>query len=229
MDKKPFLVFSLLDVKEQLIEELKKFSKDVFDVNRILSTASQLKYVNEIKQLLMAQLANPEEEFVRFFATRIYQGLKTASVMEQFTALTRQALRQYINDQIAERLKSALAGEPEQSLTETEDEEGAKVATTLEEHEGFLIVRAILREVVDARRVIMRDTESYCGILLDDNNRKPICRLHFNRSQKYIGLIDATKNETRHPIDSIDDIYQHSEHLRQTIGYYSGDLQVGDA
>jgi hypothetical protein len=73
---------------------------------------------------------------------------------------------------------------------------------------------------VDAKRIVQRDTQSYFGILLDDNNRKPICRLHFNRSQKYIGIFDEEKNETRHPIGSVDEIYDYSDHLKKTVGYY---------
>lgn len=41
----------------------------------------------------------------------------------------------------------------------------------------------------------MRDSKSYCAILLDNNNRKPVCRLWFNRSQYYLGLFDEQKNE----------------------------------
>jgi hypothetical protein len=66
----------------------------------------------------------------------------------------------------------------------------------------------------------MRDTQSYCGVLLDDNNRKPICRLHFNRGQKYLGVFDLQKNETRHPIGSVDDIYGFMEQLKATAASY---------
>ncbi|TNZ22942.1 restriction endonuclease, partial [Vibrio parahaemolyticus] len=65
-----------------------------------------------------------------------------------------------------------------------------------------------------------RDTQSYFGILLDDNNRKPLCRLWFNTKQKYIGLFDEAKTETRHPIDSIDDIFKFSEQLQSTPALY---------
>jgi len=81
-------------------------------------------------------------------------------------------------------------------------------------------VRAVVRSVVDAKRIVQRDTQSYFGILLDDNNRKPICRLHFNRSQKYLGIFDEEKNETRHAISSIDEIYEYADQLKKTVGYY---------
>ena len=94
------------------------------------------------------------------------------------------------------------------------------ITTTLEELEGFHIVKSIVRSVVASDRVVMRDTQTYCGILLDDTNRKPICRLFFNQSQKYIGLFDTQKNCTRFPIARLDDIYSFAEHLCQTARQY---------
>ncbi len=97
---------------------------------------------------------------------------------------------------------------------------GSEIETTQEEMDGYYIVKAILRAIVSADRIAMRDVQSYCGILLDDNNRQPICRLHFNRSQKYIGLFDENKKEERMPLDNLDDIYNHADVLRQTVQNY---------
>ncbi|MNE26294.1 hypothetical protein D3C80_1196540 [compost metagenome] len=168
---------------------------------------------------------------MKFFATRVYDGIITQKVREQFTTLTRKAAIQFLGDQVNDRLKSAMSGavEPSYAMTavqpaaESESVEEAgedRVQTTLDELEGFHIVKAIVRAVVDAKRIVHRDTQSYFGVLLDDNNRKPICRLHFNRSQKYIGIFDAEKNETRHPIASVDDIYGFAEQLKGTISLY---------
>ena len=59
---------------------------------------------------------------------------------------------------------------------------------------------------------------------LDDNNRRPLVRLHFNTSQKYVGLFDEDKNETRHPIDTLDEIYKFADHIRSTVHYYDESL-----
>lgn len=96
------------------------------------------------------------------------------------------------------------------------------IVTTQEEIDGYQIVRAIVREVVKVERVTMRDAKSYCAILLDDNNRRPICRLHLNRGVKYLGLFDAEKNEERVRIDSLDDIFAYAGRLKLTAGSYDG-------
>jgi len=231
MDTKPFLEFNMLDIKEPTVEELKKFTKGTFDLEGILATASELKYTKEIKRILLEQLSNPSEDFVRFFVKQVYDGLMTKAVREQFEPITKRAFQQFISDRISDRLKSALAEETastsqlslqngQDSTTEEAGREDRNIYTSQEEHEGYYIVKAILREVVDVRRVAVRDTKSYCGILLDDTNRKPICRLHFNRSQKYLGLFKEEKQEERIPIDNIDDIYKYADKLKATLNYY---------
>lgn len=230
MDEKPFLEVDLLDIDENIIPELKKLTKSSFDLESIINAAGELKYVSQIKKILHTQLNNPEDDFVKFFASRVYDGILTQKVRESFLNLTRKAASQYINDQVNERLKSAITGvtpaiiEPQADSTGVDDDEHKDekdVVTTMEELEGYHIVKAITRAVLDAPRITHRDTKSYFGILVDDNNRKPICRLHFNRSQKYIGLFDIEKNETRHPIASVDDIYSFADILKATAALYN--------
>lgn len=213
MDEKPFLEIDLLDIDEHVIPELQKLTKSAFDVESIINAAGELKYVGQIKREMASQFTQPDDDFVRFFASRIYEGVITQKVREQFALLTKKAASQFLNDQINDRLKSAISGVPlltpaervvSESQPETNDAPEDRVLTTMEELEGFHIIKAIVRTVIDSKRIAHRDTQSYFGILLDDNNRKPIARLHFNRSQKYLGVFDRDKNETRHPIDSLD-------------------------
>lgn len=229
MDEKPFLEVDLLDIDEHVIPELQKLTKSAFDVDSIINAAGELKYVGQIKREMSSQFSQPDDDFIKFFASRVYDGAITQKVREQFGLLTRKAASQFLNDQINDRLKSAISGIPyptpaEKVIADTQAEVSDagedRIQTTMEELEGFHIVKAIVRTTVDSKRVIHRDTQSYFGILLDDNNRKPITRLHFNRSQKYIGLFDKDKNETRHPINSLDDIYEFSDQLRDTVGFY---------
>jgi hypothetical protein len=220
MDRLPFLEFDIRDMEPRIIEELKKFTKAAFNIDEILSTANELKYMNEIMRIIEWQMTEPDEDIVRVLASKVYHGRFTESIRETFTKLTRRAFRQFVNDQANALFKKAMASGSFSEFEEDEEEGEPRVVTTDEEIEAFMVVRAILREVVDVGRVAMRDTQSYCGILLDDNNRKPICRLRFNYAQKYLGLFDANKNEERVPIDSIDDIYHYAEHLKETVYYY---------
>ena len=233
MDSTPFLEFNLLDMQESLLAELKKLTKSGFNLNEVLSTASDLKYTREIKLFLDEQVTEPSQDFVRFLASQVYPGLKTQNVLAQFVPITKRAFLQFINDHISKRLKSALSEDDVTPMVARSAEETAgsdavpaaserdsRVETTEEELEGFHIVKALLREVVEPHRIVHRDTISYMGILLDDTNRKPICRLRFNTRQKHIGLFDSEKTETRHPIDTLEDIYQYADQLKATVAYY---------
>jgi predicted type IV restriction endonuclease len=234
MDAKPFFQFNLLDIREQDVEELKKFSKATFDLNGVLSTATELKYTREIKRVIGEQFASPSDAFVKFFITELNPGKLSAAAREQFTHATQRALTSFVNDQINQRLKSALGNETritpdaEPAPAKTEPTEASPlpretISTTPEEMEGFYIVRAILREVVEAKRVIMRDVQTYCGILLDDNNRRPICRLWLNSGVKYLSLFDnEQRKETKIQIKGIDDLYDYADRLRATAAMYAG-------
>ena len=96
------------------------------------------------------------------------------------------------------------------------------VQTTEEELEGFNIVRAIAAAEIDPERVVHRDGKVYFAILLDDNNRKPLIRLHLNaKNKKFVTTFEAGKEGTRRDIESVVDIYRAGgEAIRATIRLY---------
>jgi hypothetical protein len=227
MDEKPFLEFNINEIKDNQVEELKKFHKSVFDADSITNTASELKFMNELKQLIQQELINPTPDFVKHFARQVYPSVVTAKVLEQFTNLTKKSIQQHISDLITERLKTALTKEDEetkkqeavQALEQAKLDE-VKVVTTEEELEGFMIVKTILRQKISATRITHRDAQSYFAILLDDNNRKTICRLYLNGSKKFFVTLDDQKKEVKNEINSLDDIFKHSETLLKIVDNY---------
>ncbi len=237
MDDKPFFELTMIDVQERAVAELKKFTKSTFDLDEILTNASELKYTAAIRKIIAQEFETPSEDFVRFFATQVYSGRMTQAVREQFAEITRKALRRFLNDRISDRLQSAIQDLDQRSVTTPPDEQPEdeleaeedipankrEIVTTEEEIEGFFAVKSILRESIDITRVHIRDTKSYCGILLDDNNRKPICRLQFNRPQKYLVLFDENKKTQMIAIDGIDHIYDHAEQIIATVNRYDAD------
>ncbi|WP_282073226.1 type I restriction endonuclease [Polaribacter atrinae] len=224
MDEKPFLEFNVCNIKESTINEIAKFHKSNFDVNKIVDNASSLKYTKEIKKILDKELQNPSFEFVRHFANPVYSGRLTEKVMEQFKELVLKATNQYISEKVNDRLTSALNKETEKQQEQVlEEEPKSNIITTEEELEAFQIVVAILRRNILKERIVHRDTQSYFGILLDDNNRKPICRLHLNGGKKYISLFNENKNEIKELIESIDEIYKFEKELLKTIENYESE------
>ena len=233
MDSKPFLVLDLLDIDETLIPEIQKLSKASFNLDSIINAAEELKYVGALKREIAGQFRDPSDEWVKFFTSRVYEGSFTARVREQFTGLVGKASKQFLTEQVNDRLKTALGAGVAPSVEESESQEvssgevaesdldrDTEIETTLEELEGYQIVKAIACSEVKPHRIVHRDQKSYFAVLIDDNNRKPVARLHFNTKQKYLGLLDESKTETRHPIDSTDEIYAHSDSIREAVQRY---------
>ncbi len=231
MDEKPFFEFNILDFKDRDVEELKKFTKSAFDIDTILTTANDLKYTRSIQTLLSEWMTNPSEDFVRLLSADLIGNRRfTPAVKDQFTLITKRAFDQLLGEKINERLKGAMAPEgvtiaesPRSAATNdiaTTETEPA-IVTTSEEIEGLHIVRSIVRDLISPRRVVMRDAQSYCAILLDDNNRKPICRLRFNNTQKLrIGLFKDNKEEELMNLESVDNIYSFADRIKATLSSY---------
>lgn len=234
MDTAPFLVVNMEKLKEEQITALRQFHKSYFNLEDILSSASELKYMSELKSVIKEEFANPSDDMVRLLVKRVYEGIVTQKVIEQFKDIVKRSLNDHINDAIADRLNIAISStesKPEQEATvdqapagESQDE--TKIVTTEEELEGFYIVKSILRSILHADRITYRDAQSYFAILIDDNNRKSICRLYFNSSNKRIGIVKADKAEAKYPIDSLDDIYTHSEELKAEAGRFAEEGEV---
>jgi predicted type IV restriction endonuclease len=236
MDSKPYLVLDLLDLDPTAIPELAKLTRSNFDLGAVIGAAAELKYVGEIKRQISAQFREPTDEWVKFFVTKIYEGSFTQKVRDQFRPLVLKASTQFLNDQANSRLKSALdetslvldartAPVPTPVPTDVEAEpiDVSDVVTTDEEREAFAIVKAIVCASVKLSRIVQRDAKSYFAILLDDNNRKTIARLHFNsRKQKYLGVFDAEGNETRIPIQTLEEIYEHADKIRARVDVLEG-------
>lgn len=225
MDEKPFLEFNILTLKENIVKEIEKFHKSKFDVSKIVDNASNLKYTREVKFLIDSEIENPSPEFIKLFAARAYSGRLTSNVTKEFTEIVNKAFTQIISEKVNNRLNSALNKEEEKQKSEEIIEETplSKIDTTEEELDGYRIIVAILRRKIPLERIVHRDTQSYFGILLDDNNRKPICRLHFNGTKKYIGLFDNNKKETKELIESIGDIYNFEEQILSSVDYYEAE------
>ena len=231
MDMHPFLEFSLLDPDTVDVAELKRFTRTHFDADTILANARDLKFTREVLRLLHAEWSEPSEDFVRLFASRVYDGVKTKKVMEQFTRATKKAQRQFVSGQVNERLKAALSSsdtenggtlpqEPDTDEVDTEEKTG--IITTEEEWQAYYAVSAILSDTVDPKRVTIKDYVNHCNILLDNNRRQPICRLYFNSAQKRVGLIADGKEVDKVPLNSIGDFFTFAGHIQETVRGYLG-------
>jgi hypothetical protein len=217
MDQKPFFTLQLDAVRKNDVRTLESFTKQAFDIDKIVQEAGNLKLQSLVYKELEAEFQQPSDEFVKLIAGRVQAGRFTAHVKDSFAPLIVNSISALIRDRVNERLTSAL------SASNPPDEDGGEVNgaevtfTTEEEVSGFNIIRAIAARVVDPKRVVMRDAKSYCAVLLDDNNRKTIARLHFNSpTARYLGTFIA-KEEKREPVGGPIDIYKFEPAILQRL------------
>lgn len=222
MDLEPFFTLDMEDLSEQSINYLNNFSKSNLDVNTILNTASDLKYTNLVKMIFKDMIEQPSDDFIRLVLnSSVYEGVKSQKVVDKFKPIVKRAINQYINEIMSNKFMETLnTSKKEAEIKEEPIEEQSKIVTTFEELSAFAIVKSILRKEIDYKRIVYRDTESYFGVLLDDNNRKWICRINLDSKNKHIIISDSNKNGIRYELESLDDIYNYETELLNSAKKY---------
>lgn len=233
MDEKPFLEIDILNPKEAKIAELKKFHKSNFNLDEIFSTASELKYSNEFKNIFASELQNPTEDFTKLFLNRTYTGRQTQSVVEKFKPILKKALNNYVNELMNDKIKAALNtnedNEQLQSIENSEAEvnefEGEQnkelnIVTTDEELEAYFIIKNMLKEIVPMTDITYRDTVTYINILYKDNGRKWICRLILKENKKVLILPTPDKNKEKYIINDIYELESYKDKFIDILNRY---------
>ena len=224
MDERPFAEIDLFDLKAAPLEQIKQLSKSMFDLDTLLSTAERLKYLRGVKEELRRELADPSDWFVREMARRVHTAERiSGQLVEKFTPVVVDAIKAVIDDRINKRLSSAMesekaaataaADQPEEEQKETASD---GLEFTEEEREGLYVIRAICASEVDPSRLTEKDTKNYCNVLLDGNNWKSICRMHFNGPTKRLEIFDDAEPKMLQ-LETISSIYQHGERLMAAL------------
>lgn len=215
MDEAPFFTFDLDNYRKADLRHLSAFQKSEFDVDRIVAQAGTLKLQSQVMAELKKEFDNPSDEFVRVIASRLHDGMLTKPVRDRYHGAITAGIENMIRQRIDERLQNAMArnDDPEPAAVPEPATSAEDIETTQVEIDGFNIIRAICAKVVSPERIVMRDAKSYCAVLLDDNNRRTIARMHFNSEKaRYLSLFSG-KEESKQPVEGPIDIYRHADAL----------------
>lgn len=219
MDLKPFFELDMLDLNDQSIEYLENFMRAKLDVNNIINSAAELKYLNLAKIEFKNLVENTPDELYKLIIGKIYDGTKTQLIMEKFKPIVKRGITQYINEKMSSKFKETLNNSDKNEIITQVEEEVSNIVTTIDELNAFAIVKSILRKHVTASRLVYRDTESYLGVLLDDNGRKWICRIEAGKKLNLI-LPDQDKKSVKYNLNTLDDIYNYSDQLIDVLKRY---------
>lgn len=247
MDEKPFLVVDMLDLSDSDIEQLKKFHKSYYNEHDILSTAQELQITIQIKDLLNRNFQQPGDDFTRYFVKCLNDGKSTVKQIEQYRPIVKKSIASVINDIIAERLNVAMKSDSGNGSKKSEEEthsdviaesaakdlpdgvvfqdEEKGIITTQEEMDAYNIVRSILRQYVDVKRIQYKDYKSYFTVNLDGSTWWWICRISLGKRKKSIGFPEENyKSNEWVEIESLDDIFQYADRLKASL-----DVALGEA
>ncbi len=213
LDDEPFLEFSIKEIRDSTIAELKNFSKP-YDPTAVKDRARELKYMGDIGRLIDREFKDPSPKFVKYFASQVHIGNVTDKVVSQFTKLTKKTLDQYIEDKINYRLDLAKTSEGSVITIHSPEQ---NIGSSKEKLEGFYIVKTLLKDLVSPNQIITNDSENSFDILLEGPSQRTICRLYLNDKRKSIGLFDENGKETMTSINSVDDIYKYSDQIASGI------------
>lgn len=217
MDNEPFFVLDLTNPRQDSAQVLAKLSKNNYHQDAFSAEATELKHINGIMAILRAQLTDPDDDFVKLAASKLHKSIVTPRVKVQFQGLSTRAASLLLSELRTEHVVSYQTQLAQAHIKHTGV--NSKIVTTEEEIAGFNIIKAILCDKISHERIVGRDTQSYFGVILDDNNRKPLARLHFNGKQKYLGVFAADKTEVRHPIKDVYAIYEHKKAVLDSLFY----------
>lgn len=245
MDEKPFLVVDMLNLTDTDIEQLKKFHKSYYNEQDILSTAQELQITIQVKDLLSRNFQQPDDEFTRYFVRSLNDGKYSAKLVEQYRPILKKSIASVINDIIADRLNVAIKSEgvretkqsEEHTASDVSEEATAKelpngvvfqdeekgIVTTQEEIDAYNIIRSILRQYIDVKRIQYNDYKSYFTINLDGSTWWWICRLSLGKRKKQfcIPKVGYKSNEWIE-IESIDDLFKFEDILKEALNLAMG-------
>ena len=158
MDEKPFLIVDIINDDLTILEI---FSRERFSDEKISGFVDELKYRTAIREKLLCEFSYPSDDFVTLIAKEVNFGRLTQDKRKRFKKLMSRELEEILSNVVVDYR-----------------ERDNPVITTPEEIEGFYVVHSILSEKIDSERVAIRDRQSYCAILLDDNHNYAICRMY---------------------------------------------------
>ena len=227
MDRMPFLSFKITDLKDNVINELKKFKKDEFSISKIMNTAEELRNTNSVFDFIARQFDNPSDEFVKLTLSEIYDGIKTQNVIDKFRPIIKKSFNLFINSFVNKRIENILQPEAieEKNLIQNEEKDDiekiiSKVITTEDEIQAFYIVKSILSDIMPLNKITYKDTENYFGILFDNKVTKWICRLKLGDLKKSIIFPEIADMPQRRYIESLDDIYKYKNEIIESASRF---------
>jgi len=203
MDTESFFQFNILDLSDKDIIEISKYTKCNFNVDEIHESASELRYLNKIKQLIISQSKKPSDAFVNYILGEMNIGRRTKTLVEIFREYTKVSLKSLIIDN-----RQSASNDNNLEAENTVNQ----ITMTQIEIESFYIVKSILRKIINPEIITFINNETQFTVILENNLEKWVCKI--SMKNKGISLpYDNEVGEIHYDFESIDDLYEIDEQI----------------
>lgn len=199
MDTESFFEFNMLDLSDNDIIEISKYTKRNFNVDEIYESASELRYLSKIKQLIISQSKKPSDAFINYILSEIHIGRKTKTLVDIFREYTKVALKTLILDN-----KQNFNYDSNLDVDTME----TSITMTQIEMESFYIVKSILRKTIAPENINFIDSETYFTVIVKNDSEKWICKISMKDKREITLPYNNEAGEITYNFESIDDLYE---------------------
>ncbi len=192
LHEEPFYEFNTFEAQDSDFEDLARFHISAFKTETILEHANEKYLLSKFDQALYEELVDPSEGMIKSIIKRMGFATSTPSRL------------QFVKDNINYiSLKDAY----DRLVNEGALSPDSGIITTEEEMQAYQIVKTIISSSSKAmadisNRITHRDLKNQFSILLDNNQRMPICTFQFSKSKKKM----AIGKDNWFEIESVDEI-----------------------
>ena len=210
MDSVPFFEFNLLDLKKDKISELKQFHKDNFNLRTILNNASDLKYMNLIKESIEKQFNEPSDQLVKAIIKNVYPGTKTQAVLDKFRGMVKTAINEYTNDAITSKISSVISPDVESPNKLKEP------ILSVEEIQTMDYIKNMFSTNLN---IVYKKTSRYSYMQIGELSNKWICRVFFQKNRNMLSLrkFEDTDYECEYYFDDLEQLDGIEELIKDTF------------
>lgn len=236
MDQRPFMVFNMLNIQESLIPELKRLSKEDFEIGNITASATDLKLIREIRQVLKKEFSSPTKDFMKYLISQIMPNKRrTSERVRIFSKLTKIAFIQLIKEGVNDRLASMLLDKPQDDLKDVfkvEKEAVLQESRTLplENQKKSRAANRKIREFILRKKIYTVETwvdmlRTLCSLIITSHNNAAV-QLVKLRSKRGLSYFSTNPGDMRQPekILNSDDLYVETNLSASSIEQLCGEI-----
>jgi hypothetical protein len=230
LDITPFFKFNLLDHDEQNILELQQFSKDNFNIDKIVENADNMKRRSAVESVLEGYFSKPTDNFIKCVLTDLdFQTMKTQSVITTYSDIIKDAFNKIIREKVNNVIKDALK-QNQAEATDSISPPAPKTPVSLErrkplqsENDALSIISNNLTDIINSDRISLRVVNRFSSVIIDNNRNKLIAKLYFlNDKTKKIYIFDENNQENEISLDIIDvpSILNYIENIKKAVLFH---------